>query len=83
LWHSSRLHDDAGDGEAEGHRLPGVRLHVGHETMVVRIGTILVRTCKLVIFLQNTKGQFLLMYIKSATDMYSKIDRRKEVIPAE
>jgi hypothetical protein len=24
LWHSSRLHDNDGDGEAEGRRLPGV-----------------------------------------------------------
>jgi hypothetical protein len=24
LWHSSRLHDNDGDGEAEGRHLPGV-----------------------------------------------------------
>jgi hypothetical protein len=77
------LHDDAGDGEVEGRRLPGVRLHVGHETLAVSTGTILVTACKLVILLRNIKGRFLLMYIKSATDIYSKIDRRKEVIPAK
>ena len=74
---------NAGDGEVEGHRLPGARLNVGHEIMAVRTWTILVRACKLVILLRNTKGRFLLMYTKSATDIYSKIDRRKKVIPAE
>ena len=51
--------------------------------MAVRAGTILVRACKLVILLRNTKGRFLLMYIKSATDIYSKMIGEKEVVPVE
>ena len=63
LWHSSRLHDNGGDGEAEGRHLPGVCLRVGQETLAVRTGSISVIACKLVILLQNTKGRFLLMWI--------------------
>jgi hypothetical protein len=40
LWHSSRLHDNDGDGEAEGRHLLGVCLRVGQETLAVRTGSI-------------------------------------------
>jgi len=33
LWHSSRLHDNDGDGEAEDRHIPGVCLRVGQETL--------------------------------------------------